>query len=152
MPFLPSSAPFSQLSSTVCVRSRMSPFLNDSSLEGEREGRGWESHKSISRVAFIRTVQNWSTQSDNMIFIIQLLKLQYQLQAQRSGLWHHSLVPRPHPNIPERGLVTLANYLICAESAYYVTTMWPCGYQAKGKNGGGLGMRWIWAVPCLMFL
>ena len=32
-----------------------------------------------------------------------------------------SLVPRPHPKNRERGLVSLANFPVCAESAYYVT-------------------------------
>ena len=32
-----------------------------------------------------------------------------------------SFVPRPHPKNRERGLVTLANFPVCAESAYYVT-------------------------------
>ena len=32
-----------------------------------------------------------------------------------------SLVPRPRPKIGERGVVTLANYLVCAVSAFYVT-------------------------------
>ena len=33
-----------------------------------------------------------------------------------------SLVPRCHPKNWERGLVTLANFLVCAESAYCNTT------------------------------
>ena len=32
-----------------------------------------------------------------------------------------SLVPRPHPKNRERGLVSLANFPVCAESAYYTT-------------------------------
>ena len=32
-----------------------------------------------------------------------------------------SLVPRPHPKNRERGLVSLANFPVCAESAYYAT-------------------------------
>ena len=31
------------------------------------------------------------------------------------------LVPRPHPKNWERGLVTLASFPVCAESAYYRT-------------------------------
>ena len=31
-----------------------------------------------------------------------------------------SLVPRSHPKNRERDLVSLANFLVCAESAYYV--------------------------------
>ena len=32
-----------------------------------------------------------------------------------------SLVPRSHPKNWERGLVTLASFPVCAESAYYLT-------------------------------
>ena len=35
-----------------------------------------------------------------------------------------SLIPRPRSKIGKGGLVTLANFLVCAESAYYVTIMW----------------------------
>ena len=54
------------------------------------------------------------------------------VKKRRSSLPSTSLVPRPHPKNQERGLVTLANYLICAESAYYVTItclLWSCGSQ-----------------------
>ena len=54
------------------------------------------------------------------------------VKKRRSSLHSTSLVPRPHQKNQERGLVTLANYLICAESAYYVTIMcllWSCGSQ-----------------------
>ena len=48
-----------------------------------------------------------------------------------------SLVPRPHPKNRERGLVTLANYLVCAESALYVTIT--CLLWSRGSQ---LLLRW----------
>ena len=41
------------------------------------------------------------------------------------------LVPRCHPKNQERGVVTLANFLVCAESAYdkIRNTCWSCAYQ-----------------------
>ena len=40
-----------------------------------------------------------------------------------------SLVPRPYPKYRKRGLGTLANIPVCAESAYYVAITWSHGSQ-----------------------
>ena len=50
-----------------------------------------------------------------------------------------SFIPRSHPKNQERGLVSLANFLVCAESAYYVEISevyemyMYAGEQGKGK-------------------
>ena len=54
------------------------------------------------------------------------------VKNRHSSLPSTSFVLRPHPRNQERGLVTLANYLICAESAYYVTIT--CLLRSRGSQ------------------